>query len=160
MYCIGDKIVYPLYGAGTILDLEDKHIDGAHYTYYVLEIPIGNLTIHLSTAKAADLNVRPIVQQPHIAGVLTKVAQTYVSMPDNWNLRYKENIGRIKSGLLEEVATVYQGLLVRERDRGLSTAEKKMMISTKQIILSELILSLDIQREEAETTLDDIFLPK
>jgi len=68
-------------------------------------------------------------------------------------LRYKENMERIKSGDLSHVAQVFRSLLLRERERGLSTAEKKMMTTAKQIVLSELIMSLDIERPEAEEIL-------
>jgi CarD family transcriptional regulator len=78
-------------------------------------------------------------------------------MPENWNQRYKENMEKIKSGKLEEVALVFRKLHERERERGLSTAEKKMMTTAKQIILSELILSKDVERADAEDILARTF---
>ena len=159
MYTIGDKIVYPLYGAGTIQDLENKDINGVTSTYYVLDIPIGNLTIHVSAAKADDMGVRLVTEKTLIAAQIATAITAKVNPSLNWNLRYKENMNRIKSGDLPQVAIVYNSLLLRERDKGLSTAEKKMMISAKQIILSEIILSLDIEKEAAETTLGEIFNP-
>jgi len=157
MYNKGDKIVYPLYGAGIIEDLETKHIDGEVLTYYKLNIPVGNLLIKISAAKAEELGVRPILTNEEVLCELKSILDTELNMPDNWNLRYKENMGRIRSGELLQVAQVFRSLLLRERERGLSTAEKKMMTQTKQIILSELILSLDIERLEAEEILSDMF---
>ena len=157
MYNKGDRIVYPLYGAGTIEDLEHKHIDGEKQLYYALNIPVGNLTIKVSAEKAKNLSVRPVICKSKILGELSGVVGVHVDMPDNWNVRYKENMERIKSGELSQVAIVFRSLLFRERERGLSTAEKKMMTTAKQIILSELILSLDIERLEAEDILHDTF---
>ena len=157
MYKKGDRIVYPLYGAGIIEDLETKEIDGEMLTYYELNIPVGNLRIKISAAKAEELGVRPILANDKVMDSLAGTLDTDLAMPDNWNLRYKENMERIKSGQLPQVAQVFRGLLLRERERGLSTAEKKMMTTTKQIILSELILSLDIERPEAEDILREIF---
>jgi CarD family transcriptional regulator len=159
MYTKGDKIVYPMYGAGTVESLEDKHIDGELQSYYVLNIPVGNLTIRISSAKAKGLSVRPVLHKDKILAELGGVLGVFVDMPDNWNLRYKENMDRIKSGEFSQVATVFHSLLLRERERGLSTAEKKMMTTSKQIILSELILSLGIERPEAEDILDETFKP-
>jgi len=157
MYNKGDKIVYPLYGAGIIEDLEEKDINDELLTYYVLHIPVGNLLIKISAAKAESLGVRPILSKEAIFNELTYVVNNQVDMPDNWSLRYKENMDRIKTGALSHVAIVFRSLLLRERDRGLSTAEKKMMTTTKQIILSELMLSLEVERLEAENILTETF---
>ena len=157
MYKKGDRIVYPLYGAGIIDELEDKDIDGEILTYYNLTIPVGNLTIKISAAKAESLGVRSILPKNSVLDELSSVLDFDVDMPDNWNLRYKENMDRIKTGALSQVAIVFRSLLIRERERGLSTAEKKMMTTTKQIILSELILSLDVERTQAEDILAETF---
>ena len=155
MYSKGDKIVYPLYGAGVIEDVEEKEIDGELQAYYVLNIPVGNLKIMISAAKAESQRVRLVHARDEIMSEI-KSAQE-ISMPDNWNQRYKENMERIKSGELGQVSIVFFNLLLRERERGLSTAEKKMMTTAKQIILSEIILSLDVDKNEAEDILEDAF---
>ena len=157
MYQKGDKIVYPLYGAGVIGDLEDKDIDGELQTYYVLHIPVGNLKIMISATKAESQRVRAIHSKDEIMTMLEGILGTTVDMPDNWNQRYKDNMERIKSGEFVQVASVFYGLLLRERERGLSTAEKKVMTTAKQIILSELILAFDIEKAEAEEILDNAF---
>ncbi|MCL1842517.1 MAG: CarD family transcriptional regulator [Defluviitaleaceae bacterium] len=157
MYQKGDKIVYPLYGAGVIEDIEKKEIDGETQTYYVLTIPVGNLKIMISAAKAESQRVRHIHSEDEMRSCLAGVPTVQVLMPDNWNQRYKENMERVKSGELQQVGIVYYNLLMRERERGLSTAEKKMMTTAKQIILSELILSLNIEKGDAEEILENVF---
>jgi len=157
MYKAGERIVHPLYGAGVIENLEEKEVDGVLQTYYVLQIPVGNLKIMISAAKAEIQGIRGIHHSDEIEGIVSSIIDMDIDMPDNWNQRYKENMERIKSGQLAEVALVYRNLLLRERERGLSTAEKKLMTTAKQIILSELILSKDIDREEAEILLENIF---
>lgn len=157
MFSKGDKIVYPLYGAGVIEDLEEKEIDGHHQWYYVLRIPVGNLKIMISADKAESLGIREIYDKNEIMEVLGKVVEHPIDMPENWNQRYKENMDKIKSGKLEEVALVFRNLRDRERERGLSTAEKKMMTTAKQIILSELILSQNVDKSDAEEILAKTF---
>jgi len=157
MYSIGEKIVHPLYGAGIIENLEEKEVEGILQTYYVLQIPVGNLKIMISTAKAEAQGIRTIHSEDEIITIISSIIDAPVEMPDNWNQRYKENMERIKSGQLSEVSLVYRNLLLRERERGLSTAEKKLMTNAKQIILSELILAKDMDRTDAENLLEDIF---
>ena len=157
MFQKGDKIVYPLYGAGVIEDLETKEIDGGSQTYYVLHIPVGNLKIMISTGKAEGLGIREIYSKEEMLQIMSSVTGAPIDMPENWNQRYKENMERIKSGRLNEVALVFRNLLMRERERGLSTAEKKMMTTAKQIILSEMILSQNVEKLQAEEMLTDMF---
>jgi CarD family transcriptional regulator len=157
MYAVGDKIVYPPYGAGVINDIEIKEVDGRPLTYYVLHIPVGNLKIMISAAKAESLGVRVIYPKDEMMGVIKGILNEPIVMADNWNQRYKDNMERIKSGSLAEVAIVYRNLMLRERERGLSTAEKKMMTTAKQVILSELMLSQEVDKPEAEQILDTTF---
>ena len=157
MFSKGEKIVYPMYGAGVIEDIEQNEIDGELQDYYVLRIPVGNLKIMIAAGKAEYLGIREIYQGDEILKVISQVSNEPIDMPDNWNQRYKENMERIKSGKLSEVALVYRNLLMRERERGLSTAEKKMMTTAKQIILSELILARDIEKPQAEELLSNVF---
>ena len=157
MYQAGDKIVHPLYGAGVIENLEEKEIDGILQTYYVLQIPVGNLKVMISAAKAGAQGIRDVHRSDEIVDVISSIKDAPVDMPDNWNQRQKENMERIKSGKLSEVSLVFRNLLQRERERGLSTAEKKLLTSAKQIILSELILTKDLERDDAEALLESIF---
>jgi len=157
MYNVGEKIVHPLYGAGIIESIDKKEVEGQLQAYYVLQIPVGNLKIMISAAKAEGQGIRGVHPAGDIVGIIESIKDDPIDMPDNWNQRYKENMERIKSGELSEVSLVFRNLLLRERERGLSTAEKKLMTTAKQIILSELMLSKDMDRPEAEILLENIF---
>ena len=157
MYQTGERIVHPLYGAGIIESIDEKEVEGLLQAYYVLQIPVGNLKIMISAAKAEAQGIMVIHQGDEVVEIISSILHVTVDMPDNWNQRYKENMERIKSGRLSEVALVYRNLLLRERERGLSTAEKKLMTTAKQIILSELILAKDLERLDAENLLEGIF---
>ena len=145
MFSIGDKVVYPLYGAGVIEDIEQKEINGEEQLYYIMRMPIGNLKIMLSVRKAEELGIRQIHGSEELMETICEVR--VIRMSENWNQRYKDNMEKIKTGNLYEVAEVFRTLRERERERGLSSAEKKMLSTVKQIILSEIILSYDVERQ-------------
>ena len=155
MFCVGDKIVYPMYGAGIIEDLEHKSVDGGltNNVYYVLNIPVGNLKIMLSVNKAEGLGVREISCSDEVVDIIESIMSEPIEMPENWNERYKLNMEKIKTGRLSESALVFRNLMIREQKRVLSSAEKKVLTNAKQVILSELILSLSIEKSEAEAIL-------
>ena len=150
MFNVGDKIVYPMYGAGVIEEMEEKIIDGENKMYYVLRIPVGNITI--SAKKADSLGLREISTSSEVLGIINDVKP--IEMSENWNQRYKDNMERIKTGSLEKVVQVFKTLIFRERKKSLSSVEKKLLGTAKQIILSEIILSQNIEREQAEAILE------
>ncbi len=153
MYSVGDKIVYPMYGAGVIEELENMEIDGSSQVYYVMYIPTGNLKIKVSAGKADNIGLRQVYEKDQVTEMIKSAKSEPIEMAENWNQRYKENLEKIKSGNLTEVSIVFRNLLYRERERGLSSAEKKMLTTAKQIIISELILSQNVEKSIAEEML-------
>ena len=152
MFSKGDKVVYPLYGAGIIEELQHSVVDGRDQTSYVMKLPLGNLRIMVSAAKAESVGVRSVMDGGELMDIIGSVQP--IPMPENWNQRYKENMERIKSGSVDVVAGVFRALRERERTRGLSSAEKKVLSAAKQIILSEIILSHDTDKPGAEEMLE------
>ena len=152
VFAQGDKVVYPLYGAGVIQELRRQTIDGNDHVSYVLKMPVGNMEITVSAKKAESIGVRSVTKKSELLKLIKNVKT--VPMPENWNQRYKENMDVIKTGNISKVAEVFRTLRERERERGLSSAEKKMLTTLKQIILSEIILSHDLERPAAEALLE------
>jgi len=158
LFAIGDKIVYPMYGAGIIEDLQEKIVDGKVQNYYVMSIPIGNLRIMVSAGKAEFLGLRQVYDKSEVLEIINSSTELRpINVPENCNQRYKDNMTKIKSGKLNEVLDVYRNLTHREKERGLSSAEKKILTTVKQIIISEIILTQDVDKFKAEEMLAESF---
>ena len=151
MFNVGDRVVYPMYGAGVIEGIEDRDIDGRTITYYVLKIPVNNLKIMVSTEKAEKSGLRSIVSPEDVLHIVEDA--DVIEMSDNWNQRYKDNMARLKTGDLLRVMQVFKTLFVREKSKSLSNIEKKLMGTARQIILSEIILSRNVDKHGAEELL-------
>ena len=153
MFQIGDKVVYPLYGAGMIDQVEERMVDGVTMTYYHISLPMGNLRLTLSAQKSAEAGLRAILDAETLQAELKKLAKTPVVFNSNWNQRHKENLEKMKTGKLDEVADVYRCLIFRERERSLSSAEKKLLNNARQILVSEMGYVLHVDRDAAERLL-------
>lgn len=153
MYQVGDKIVYPIHGAGIIAAIEEKEILGSVNSYYMLQVPTGNISLMVPVKNAKEIGVRPVVEPEVIDKLFAHIANAEISVIENWNKRYRENMAKIKSGDLFEIGPIYKYLLEKELEKGLSSGEKKMFISAHQILVSEIMLSKDISMEEAEALL-------
>lgn len=153
IYQIGDKIAHPMHGAGVIEAIESLKIGGVLREYYVLKLPVGDMCVKIPKESCDKIGVRPVVDAAQAASILEALPKIEVSMTKNWSKRYQENLLRIKSGDLLEVAAVVKGLMDRDTEQGLSTGERKMLHSAKQILISEFVLSLGATYEEMEAQL-------
>ncbi len=150
MYKIGDKIVYPMHGAGIIEQIEQKVILGERREYYVLRVPCGDMKIMIPVDKSDDIGVRTVISASEMNEVLTILRSESTDMSTNWNRRYRENTDKLKTGDAKEVAEVVRNLLRTDREKTLSTGEKKMLSSARQILVSEMILASDLDPAEAD----------
>ena len=155
MYQVGDKVVHPMHGAGIIDSIVQRKVNGVVKDYYLLNLFDGNMMVMIPTDNTSEIGVRPVVSGQEASKLLQAMENIQVDMTQNWNQRYRENMLRIKSGDLLEVAKVVKGLMLREGDRGLSTGERKMLHSAKQILISELVLSQGASYEDVEARINN-----
>ena len=150
MFQVGDKIVHPMHGAGVVNGIVEKKVNGVMRSYYELKLPVGGMLVMIPTENSEEIGVRPIIDRDQGDQVIAAFEKIEVEMDQNWNRRYRENMIRLKSGDLLEVARVVKGLMLRDEARGLSTGERKMLHVAKQILISELVLSQSSSYEEIE----------
>ena len=154
MFNVGDKIVYPMHGAGTIDAIEEKDILGEKQDYYIIKMP-GEVKVMVPISKASDVGVRSIIGKEEASKVLQVLESNETEMSNNWNKRYKENMDKMKSGDIYEIADVVRNLSFKQKEKGLSTGEKKMLNNAKQILVSELVLAEHASQEEVEQLVEN-----
>jgi transcriptional regulator, carD family len=154
MFNVGDKIVYPMHGAGTIDAIEEKDILGEKQNYYIIKMP-GEVKVMVPISKAGDVGVRSVINKEEAGKVLEILEANETEMSNNWNKRYKENMDKMKSGSIYEVADVVRNLSYKQKEKGLSTGEKKMLNNAKQILVSELVLAEHASENEVENLVEN-----
>ncbi len=150
MFSVGDKIAHPMHGAGIIDSIEERRINGVIRQYYMFKLPVGGMVVMIPVDHCEEIGVRPIIQPQEADALLEEMTGIEIDMTQNWNRRYRENMLRIKSGDLMEVARVVKGLMARDSEKGLSTGERKMLRSAKQILISEIVLSKSSDYDDVE----------
>lgn len=155
-YNIGDKIVYPVHGAGVIESIENREIMGEMKEYYIMRMPIGDMKVMIPVANAKEIGLRDIIDTKEADKLLKKFKECSTEMDSNWNKRSRENTAKIKSGDIYEVAQVVKSLMFRDKTRGLSTGERKMLNSAKQIMVSELVMAKATTQSEIENIINEI----
>ncbi len=150
MYSIGDKVVYPMYGAGIIESIEEQEFQGEVNKYYVMKMPMGDMKVMIPMLNADKIGIRDVIDDKEADKVLGEFAALETECELSWNKRYRENMLKIKGGDIYEVARVVKMLMCRDKSKGLSTGEKKMLTNAKQILVSELVLAKNMAQEEIE----------
>lgn len=154
MYNIGDKIFYPMHGAGVVEAIAEKEVFGKKQSYYCLRMPVGEMQLMIPVENIEHTGLRIVISSGEAMDVIRKIPDIEVLPCSNWNKRYRDNMLLLKSGNILEVARVVKGLLLRENERSLSTGERKMLMSAKNILISEIVLATGLNKDQAETMIE------
>ena len=154
MFNVGDYIVYPMHGAGTIDAIEEKDILGQKQAYYIIKMP-GEVKVMIPTAQAEKVGIRGVIDKEQAEKVFDVLSEDGTQTEMNWNKRYRENMDKMKTGNIYEVADVVRNLSFKQKEKGLSTGEKKMLTNAKQILVSELALAEHSSQDVVEGLVDD-----
>jgi len=155
MYHVGDKVVYPMHGAGVIESIEEREVLGKKQMYYIMRMPAGDMTAMIPTMGCEEIGVRFVISRDEACHVLETFKKTPIFEDSNWNKRHRENMLKIKSGDIYQVLNVVKDLMYRDRAKGLSTSERKMLNCAKQILISELVLSSVAGKTDIESIISD-----
>jgi CarD family transcriptional regulator len=153
---VGDKVVYPHHGAAIVERREHRVAFGQDQEYLVLRLAYGDLTLMVPVANAEEVGLREVINDEEVEEVFAVLRKKEARMPANWSRRYKNHVEKLKSGDIYQVAEVVRNLSIRDKDKGLSAGEKRMLSRARQILVSELTFALNLDEEAAERKLDEV----
>lgn len=148
---VGDCLVYPLYGAGRIIEQTEKECDGKMVSYFTVAFPYGNLKMMVPAHKIEELGGRHAIEKNEIKKVIDYLKTVDVVESDlPWNKKQKENLEKLRLCDIYKTVEVYKLMAKKEKAKSLSAGEKKTMTMAEKIICSELHIVVGIDIEEAE----------
>jgi CarD family transcriptional regulator len=156
LYKVGDKVVYPHHGAGTVVKKEVREVLGAKREYMTIQIAHNDMVVNVPTENAERVGLRRVISEEMVNKVVKALSGSGTQMPKNWNRRFKHNRDKMKTGDIFELAEVVRNLSLRDHEKGLSTGEKQMFVKAKKILASELMYAKQMDEDQAAVWLDDI----
>lgn len=156
MFNIGDKVVYPMHGAGIIEAIEDRDFLGKVQSYYVMKLPFGGMKVMVPLNNVENIGLRQVVGMEEINEVFNILKDRRKVTATTWNRRVKANIDKMKSGDIYEVAEVVRNLALQDREKRLSTGERRLLENARQILISELVLAQDIEEQSAACQINEL----
>jgi CarD family transcriptional regulator len=152
----GDTVVHPEHGAAVIQEVRVKEFLGEKRKYLVLRVVYGDLTVLVPTDSTEQVGLRACVSKTEARKILKTLTEDESSTAANWSRRFKNNLEKLHSGDPYEVAEVLRNLAIRDREKGLSAGEKRMITKARQILISELAFATGKSEDEAEAVIDGV----
>jgi len=156
LFDVGDKVVYPHHGAGTVIKKEKRDVLGQTREYLTIQILHNDMTVNVPTESADKVGLRGVIEEDLVTTVVKALTAGESEMPKNWNRRFKHNRDKIKTGDIFELAEVVKNLSLRDHEKGLSTGEKQMFVKAKKILASELMYAKGVEEDEAAEWLEGV----
>jgi CarD family transcriptional regulator len=156
VFDVGDKVVYPHHGAGTIVSKDVKLVLGEKREYLTIKILHNEMTVNVPVDNAEKVGLRGVIDQEMVDVVVKVLLGGSTEMPKNWNRRFKHNRDKMKTGDIFELAEVVRNLALRDHEKGLSTGEKQMFVKAKKILASELMYAKDLDEEATAEWLEEV----
>jgi CarD family transcriptional regulator len=156
LFKVGDKVVYPHHGAGTVVKREKREVLGEKREYLTIKILHNDMTVNVPSDNAEAVGLRQVIDEEMVKKVTKALTGGGTAMPKNWNRRFKHNRDKMKTGDIFELAEVVRNLSLRDHEKGLSTGEKQMFVKAKKILASELMYAKSLDEEAAAEWLDEV----
>jgi CarD family transcriptional regulator len=152
---VGDKVVYPHHGAAVVEKRETIEAFGESRDYLVLRLAYGDLTLKVPADGTDEVGLREVINNEEVEEVFAVLRKKEARMPTNWSRRFKNHVEKLKSGDVYQVAEVVRNLSLRDKEKGLSAGEKRMLAKARQILVSELTFAINVDEDEAMRQLDE-----
>jgi CarD family transcriptional regulator len=150
---IGDKVVYPNQGVGTIENISSRSFGSAYEKFYLLRFGSNSVTVMVPFSNAANIGLRRVTKDREISRVLSYLATGSCNINSDWKARFKENSEKMLSGNLLMVAEVFKGLVQLQLEKPLSFREKKMLDRARHMLISEVSISRNVPELHAVSML-------
>jgi CarD family transcriptional regulator len=153
LFQIGDKVVYPNQGVGTIENISSRSFGSALERFYLLRLSCNSMTVLVPFSNVANIGLRRVTKDREISRVLSFLATGWCAILADWKVRYKENTDKMQSGNLLKAAEVFKALLQLHVDKPLSFREKKMLDRARHMLVEEISIARSVPEITAENML-------
>jgi len=146
---VGEKVVYPNHGVGTIENISSRFFGTQQERFYLLRLSPNSMTVMVPFSHASDIGLRKVTKCSEIGRVLNYLAAGRPCCPQDWKDRFKENSDKMRGGSLLEIAEVFKALLIIQLSKPLSFREKKMLERARSMLLLETSIAKSVSELEA-----------
>lgn len=153
---IGDRMVYPMHGAGEIMGIEENEVGGVKNSYYIFRLPIGDMKLMLPVDKVEEAGLRELIEPAQVSEVIKVLQAETDTLQGSWNKRYHMNLERLKTGDILDAAAIARNLSRQNSKKKISSGEKRLLDLSRQLLITELVYVCDKSPEEITAWVDEL----
>lgn len=153
---IGDRMVYPMHGAGEIMGIEENEVGGVKNSYYIFRLPIGDMKLMLPVDKVEEVGLRELIAPAQVAEVVEVLQAETDQIQGSWNKRFHTNLERLKTGDILDAAAIARNLSRQNSKKKISSGEKRLLDLSRQLLITELVYVCDKSPEEVTAWVDEL----
>ncbi len=153
LFQIGEKVVYPNHGIGTVENISTRFFGAQNERFYLLRLTYKSMTVMVPFSHVQEIGLRRVTRNGELARVLSSLGEEQPRMKGDWKDRFKENSDKMRHGSLLEIAEVLKTLLMLQTGKPLSFREKKMLDRARHMLITEISIARGLGELEAEDLL-------
>jgi CarD family transcriptional regulator len=153
LFQIGEKVVYPNQGIGTVENISSRAFGAQFERFYLLRLTYNSMTVMVPFSHVEDIGLRRITRNGELSRVLCFLSEGTCKGKVDWKDRFKENSDKMRNGSLLGIAEVLKSLLILQTEKPLSFREKKMLDRARHMLITEFSISRGLSENEAIDTL-------
>ena len=135
---VGQKVIYPNHGIGTIEQIEQKQIGATSLPFYTLRLAATNSVVLVPVANANEVGLRSPITSAECEMLLRHLADDFANAASDWKDRFKDFSDKMRTGDIFEVADVLKHLTYLSHLKPLSFREQRMLERARYLVISEL----------------------
>lgn len=148
---LGEKVIYPQFGLGTIAEVTEKLVNGTSLEFYRLEFPVKQMEILVPVDRAKENGLRKVMTHKEVDSLIDCISSSdQTSKPQQWHRWRKKTLAQLKTGDPQEIGKIYCYLQSLEAKKGLSYTERKILLQVERMLISEIAVAKQVSEEDAE----------
>lgn len=151
---VGDDVVYPSQGAGTIEEMTTREVLGEKHEYLKIVFISGDMEVLVPLKKGQEVGLRHTIGKDEVEQIYDTLAKADLTLPNAWPPRFRAEQEIIATGNAYELAKLIGVLYQRDLEKGLAATEREIMEKAKDMLASEIAVVKKQKLEETKTELN------
>jgi len=154
-FSVGDVVVHPHHGPGTIAGVERRELLDGKKLYYEIKIPVQELSVFMPKKTLEAMGVRPAVTRTGLPRVLEKLKSEPRTLPRDFKERQEEIWEQLRTGLVMQLAEAVRDLVWHEKCEHLTKKDTEYLTQGKTRLAAEIALVTGEAVSDTERMIDE-----
>jgi CarD family transcriptional regulator len=154
-FSVGDKVVHPHHGPGRVTSIEHREFLDGKKRYYVIEIPVGELTVYVPRRKADQVGVRAAMSRAKLRRMLDELASKPQRLAEDYRERQERTWEKLRTGRVMQIAQAIRDLTWHKQRAHLTKKDSELLAQGTARLAAEMALVLGTEVTDMEKIIDD-----